>query len=277
MNSRSLLRFASFGGLAGLVLGASQSAWAIPSVSLSTTGPLWYNSGIGTKSLTVDFRVQLAAGDTVNDVMTYFGPIVGYNPAILKFNGISYGTALTSTAVPEDTPVTGPVNYLDPFGDGSYTPDASIAQPNPTYALGSGPVPVTVPPAVSTTYYDGSLWNLLNVGVGFGSPTHASQDLADLFAKQSAAGGALLYSITFDVITDYLGTSSIVLITDQDYLQYQADPNPNNAAWDAKYWDGGNNTPFFPQGDLQVTIPVPAPLALIAAGLVGLGMRRRSR
>jgi len=271
MTNRSLLRTAAVGGLLGLTLGASQSAWAVATITLSTNDSVVYPQGSGTHSITVDFKVQLAPGDGVDQVLTYFAPIVAYDPSILKYNSMTFGDALTSgpptsiAAVTYD-PLSFPVNYLDPFSE-SPLPPSMVLDPSiqSTYSLGT-PDNGTL---VGSGYVDGSLWPQMNVGVGFDATA-----AANLLVKQLGAGGALLYSITFDVITDNLASSSIILIDDRSYLGFPA----NGELFDYKRFGTGGEVVFYPTSNsMNVRVPVPAPLALMAAGLAWMGARRRRR
>jgi len=267
MTKPSFLRAATVAGLLGLTLGASQSAWAVASIVLSTSNPLVYHQGSGTHTLQVDFSVKLDSRDTAADVLTYFGPMVAYDPSVLKFSGISFGSSMSVTGLPgenysntllspNDLP---PVSYVDPLG-GTYTLKTPPATPNIAgYDLGTGPVA----PTVGHPYYDGSFYASVNVGGGFDAT-----DADELLTTQQA--GATIYSIVFDVITDNIATSSIVLIDDQYYVEFT---NPTDALFD--YKRGVGKTVFFPASNtLEVRVPVPTPLALMAAGLIGMGARR---
>ncbi len=243
--------------VAAIGLAASQSAVAIATVTLSSAGPLYYDLNSGTPQLTVDFRVQLGANDTVADIMTYAGVFVAYNPAVLKYNNMSFGSAMTSSVAATTQFIDG--NYTDPFDDASYSINpASVAG----LTLGT--------PVDKTTYWDGSLYPILTVGTGFNGAGDVG-GANTLLALQKAAGGALLYSIIFDVVTTNIATSSIVLLDDLDYL-----PDTLRASFDYKH-GLGNESYYVASNTLEVYVPAPAPLALMAAGLVGLGMRRRAR
>ena len=237
--------------LVGLFL--STSALAVPSFSLSTSDPLVYTVGQGSAQLSVEFSVSLQPGDTADDVIVQFSNFVAYDPTVLKFDSIDFGTALDS-ANPAITDMT-PLNYATlgvPL-------DSSITS---TYALGT--------PDVSTAgsgYIDGSLLPSLRIeDAGFSA--------ADLLTRQLTNAPALLFTVVFDVVTTQIGMSSILLLNDESF-----NPDITPPTFDSKTWSAGARDPIYPSSTvLQVSVnpaPAPGPLALLAAGLVGLAMRRR--
>ncbi|AUB83782.1 hypothetical protein [Candidatus Thiodictyon syntrophicum] len=243
-------------GLAMLGVFGSGAAVATATISLTPGGPLTYNTSQSNQTLSLDFSVSLGAGATVDDVMVQFDNFVAYDPNVLKYktaSPITFGPALSSLS---GTP---PRPSLNALINANYT---SLGTLDPSIT-GIGT------PVAESGYYDGSLRVQMVID------QQGTFDIADLFAAQGP-GPSLLFTIVFDVVTTQIGNSAIILLNDTSFVPDIAPPT-----YDSKYWDEGEKTPFYPTSNVvQVIVtdaPAPAPLALIAAGLIAMAARRRAR
>ncbi len=260
-----VFRLAALAGAAGAGIFASSLSLAAPigQINIVATGPTYFDGNDPTAQVTYNFNLALGGSPpTADDVLVFTSFYVAYDPNVITYNHYTPGTGM-------DVP--GGDAAVFQFLNRNYkTDDLSPAAVPGTFDPGtvSGydigvndplvPVSQSGPPA----YFDGSLLfqveNFTNVW-------------ADLLAVQQ--NGATLFSITFDVNTAAIAHSSIMMLDDRNYMGF--DPEDPPFIYDEKV--GGGDQTYFELGTNEVDVPVPAPLLLMAAGLLGFGAVRRAR
>lgn len=240
MNSRQVLLATA----CAVGLGAAPTASALVA---ALNGPAYAKAGDH-----VLFSVDFSDPASVDDVVLFHDIFVAFDDTVLSY----IATDLTFTGI-VSSPNQGNIVYQDVVAggtDGDYQ-----APPNGwTYA--------------GADYGDGS------VRV-FQSTDFAGPPYSGLFDGGSGWSGQSLgftaFSIEFEVIAPGPLTTTLALIDDTSYLEF--DPPSSGNYYDYKV--GEDDASWYPPSVVTATlsVPVPAPLALLGLGLGLLGAVRRAR
>jgi len=195
-----------------------------------------------------------------NEVITFHNIFLAYNPDVLMLQSLTWGNAMQADPGTKPSPQSvGATNYTAVAG---YTPpsDWNIGTPDTPPVNTANVIPNSGSPISNPFYYEGSV-RLQETAV---------DTALDIYnARYINSGTATLFTAVFNVSLDMIGKSSIVLIDDRYFL---TDPKPN---YDWKLGSSLTPTPIEVVDINQIKVPVPAPLALMAAGLLGFGVSRR--
>lgn len=206
------------------------------------------NQGVLDKGLTLTFTYGTVTAAA--NALTSYNFLVAYNPNLLHFDSILQST----------TGLDGGGSFATFGAKTNYTATQPFPNPN-TSTLD----PATIAgaylgtPTDQTTFWEGSL-SLTD--------TSNSTDTATFTYQQGQT--VTLFSLVFDVLTDQAAKSSIRIMDARNFTPFFNEP--------LDYKNAVSSGIFFPEerGSAQVEVPAPAPLLLMAAGLVGFGWRRRS-
>lgn len=222
---------------------------------------------------TMTLQFQLTGVATAADVVRSYDFVLAYDPEVLTFASVAYPGTDPFGAVDGTSIGLGPLPY-------DYTKGHPNGPDYPTQAPPAWPVdPADLgqyhgTPSHAGTYYEGSLRFLQVTGINTAvSPdTQGALDaryIAELLAKQ--ATNPLLLTLTFNVATDRIANSTIVLLDDRSYLNFTA----GSEVFDIKQGLGETIGYFDLPDPITVKVPVPGTLALLGLGLLGVGRMRR--
>jgi hypothetical protein len=248
---------------AGLLWGAgalvfSGAAQAVATLTLTPSVKGFAPTGTPGSTSTLTITAMLSGVTGASEVVTFHNVFLAYNRQMLTLDTFQWGVALQAGATPPGLQQVYDYDYsTDPDYLPGTVPYGALGTPASTPTFHPGDVPDT------SFYFEGSvaLWQ------------EADDSASDIFnSRYLSDGEELLFTATFIVATDRIAYSTIALLDDRYF-----DSNPIPPGYDWKLGGATEPTMITVNNIPDIAVPVPAPLALLAAGLLGIGLGRRER
>jgi len=268
MKFAKLMRPALVSATAALALLTQGAAHAVLSVGLYATTPTTFT--VDNLAHSVSYEVRFNGLTADDSVLRAYNFTVAYDPTVLSLTGWSgFGTSLGTGGQVANVDYTG-------FSGWDYT-QANVNDPTPpaTY-FPPGPFDPTTVSGLDL----GTPGGTCGSGSCPGSLRFfqtSSLGIAALEGLQHLVGNSIsLFSLTFEIVADAVKHTGLSIIDDTNYADF-ATTDPLDYQMDYKNGGGDPYNPFPTKvASEAAAVPAPAPLLLIALGLVGLARRGRS-
>lgn len=239
-----------------LALGAVFACGIAQAVTTVTLTPSATSVSLNAVDAQVTITAIISDVTAPTDRIVFHDFFLAYDPSVLTVKSVSGFNWGDNTLNPQ--PVANPIAAQTSGGDSSYASIGTGLNGLGSFSLGTvGALTGKGSTGLSDDYRPGSI--------------RLTQDLNDdlTFNNVADQNGKSLFQIIFDVTTSSIATSSIVLV-DQRY--YTGAPG-----LDLDWKLGDDDPTVIIVNNAEISVPVPAPLALMALGLLGLGALRRQR